>query len=67
MHHDRIVRAHAFENFQRPPALDHKVLRDDLEPVHRRMLFEDVYVMRTTEPHTEAQRLQNPSDSSLHG
>ena len=54
MHHDRIVGAHAFENLQRPPTLDHEILRDDLEPVHRRMLLEDVYVMRTAEPHAKA-------------
>ncbi len=54
MHHDRIVGAHAFENFQRPAALDHEVFRNDLEPVHRRMLFEDVYVMRTSQPDAKA-------------
>ena len=55
MHHDRIVRADTFENLERPSALDHEVLRDDLEPVHRRMIVEDMRVVRATEPNTEAQ------------
>src|ERR1700730_17846391 len=36
---------------QRAPAVDHVILRDDLEPVHYRPFLEDVGVMRN--PQTE--------------
>src|SRR5271169_5015615 len=37
---------------QRAPAVDHVILRDDLEPVHYGFLLEDVDVMRN--PQTDA-------------
>ena len=56
MHHDWIVRADIFEDLERPSAFNHKVFRDYLKPVHRRMRVEDRRVVRATEPHPEAQR-----------
>src|SRR5271154_7517892 len=40
------------ERCQRAPAVDHVILRDDLEPVHYRFLLEDVGVMGN--PQTDA-------------
>src|ERR1700730_5901833 len=65
MHHNRILRAHGLEHFQRPPALDHKVFGNDLEPVHpptfvRRTVapwtpLEDARVVRPPQPNTESE------------
>ncbi len=55
VHHDRILRPHALENFEGPATLDHEVLRDDLEPVHQRLLVKDVNVVGTAQTDAEAE------------
>src|ERR1700677_2607549 len=48
---------------QRAPAVDHVILRDDLEPVHYGFLFEDVGVMGN--PQTDADPVIRESVKSI--
>ncbi len=56
MHHDRIAIAHGGQDLERAPAGDHEVLGDNLEPVHRRMIFEDVNIVGPAQAHAKAQK-----------
>ena len=47
--HDAILLENLVEHVQRPSAIDHKVFRDDFEPVDHRLLFENVVVMRNAQ------------------
>ncbi len=46
---DAVLLENLVEHVQRPSAIDHKVFRDDFEPVDHRLLFENVVVMRDTQ------------------
>ncbi len=49
---DAVLLQDLVEHFERTPAIDHEILRDDLEPVDDRLLSENVPVMR--DPQTDA-------------
>src|SRR5271169_1740897 len=64
MHRDRIAGPHAFEHFERAPARDHEIFRDDLEPIDPGTRLEHVAVVLTPEPdavaeHREVATLQH--------
>ena len=42
------------ENLERTPTVDHVVLRDDLKPVHERLLRENVVVVRNSQANTDS-------------
>src|SRR5260370_24657166 len=42
------------EGCKYPPAVEHKILGDDLEPIDHRLLFKDVLVMRDPKPDADA-------------
>src|SRR6202007_2143448 len=42
------------QHAQRPPAINHEILRDDLEPIDRRLLGENVVVMRHAQSDADA-------------
>src|SRR5260221_13646081 len=46
MLHDAVLLEDLIEHFERPAAVDHKILGNNLEPVDRRLLAEDVAIMR---------------------
>jgi len=46
MLYDSIALKNLIENMKCPPAIDHVVLGDNLEPVHNRLFSENVLVMR---------------------
>ena len=46
MLHHAVLLENLVENLQRPPAVDHEIFGDDLEPVDDRLLRENVVVMR---------------------
>src|SRR5208282_2029149 len=56
MHHDRMSVAHRGQNFQRTSALNHEVLRNNLEPIHRRMVFENVRVVGPAKTDSKAEK-----------
>jgi hypothetical protein len=60
VHHDRISRTHALEDFERSATIDHEVLRGDLEPVHWRVIVEDVQVVGTAQTDAETERGKIP-------
>ena len=55
VHDDRIARADAVQHLERLPAGHHVVLGDDLEPVDRRIAFEDIGVVLRPETQAEAE------------
>ncbi len=56
MHHERIARANALEDFERTPSRDHEVFRKNLEPVDLRMIFEDVQIVVAPQPDAESEK-----------
>jgi hypothetical protein len=48
--HHAVLLEDLVEHVERPTALDHKILRDDLKPRARRFLREDVLVVRHAQP-----------------
>src|SRR5277367_5680613 len=55
MHRDRVAGAHAFEHFERAPARDHEIFRDDLEPIDAGTRLQHVTVVLTPEPDAVAE------------
>ncbi len=54
MLHDLVLLQDLVENRQRASAVDHIVFGDDLEPVHHRLPFENVRVVRNAQPNSDA-------------
>src|SRR5208337_388844 len=52
MHRDRIVCAHSFQHLERASARDHKIFRNDLEPIYLGTSLEHVAVVLTSKPDT---------------
>ena len=51
---DAVLFEQKVERLQRLPAIDHEILRDDLEPVDDRFLIEDVLVVWDAQPDADA-------------
>ena len=49
------------QHMPRPAAAIHEVFRDDLEPIQRRRMLEQIREMRTSQPHAESQIRQAKS------
>ena len=53
--HHFVLLQNLVEDCQRPAAIQHVVLADDLKPVHHRLLLEDVLVVRNAQPDPDAE------------
>jgi hypothetical protein len=56
MHYHRVARANAVEDFERAPTSDHEIFRKNLEPVHRRIIFEDVDIVIAAQSNPKSEK-----------
>src|SRR5882724_3918442 len=54
MLHDPVLLEILIEHFERPARIDHEILRNNFEPVHDRLLRENMLIMRHTEADSDA-------------
>jgi hypothetical protein len=52
--HHAILIEDLIEDLQRPSAVNHEIFRDDLEPVHHRLLLKNMAVVRDTQANSDA-------------
>ena len=52
--HDAVLLEDLVEHMERAARIDHVVFRDDLEPIHDRLLLQDVLVVRHAQADADA-------------
>jgi hypothetical protein len=52
--HDAVLFKDLVEHFQRAPAVAHEIFRNDFKPIHRRLLGQNVVVMRHAQADADA-------------
>src|ERR1019366_1202861 len=66
MQSDRVMIANPFEDMERPSSRHHEVLREDLEPIHRRIHVENLRIVLRAQTDTETEA-QEKERSPLRG
>lgn len=54
VHHDLLLIEDPIQDLQRPSAINHEILRDDLEPINGRLFAENVALVRHPQTNSSA-------------